>query len=245
MNGLLAAAAGAAATYAAMTGGVSGAVGGAGGGAASAEVSTRERATIEQIVHDYILAHPEILPQAMEKLQARDTAKAIAANRALIETPFAGAWDGAKDGDVVLVEFFDYACGYCRAALPDIERLLREDRRLKIVYRELPVLGPDSVSAAHVSLAVAGSGRYPAFHRALYAAGRPSAAVAEQVARRFGVVAVKPTAVSREEIAVNLQLQSALRLSGTPTWIVGDRMLNGAVGYDALKAAVAEARARR
>ncbi|MDB5697912.1 MAG: DsbA family protein, partial [Alphaproteobacteria bacterium] len=83
-----------------------------------------DRARIEQVVHDYILAHPEIIPEAMKRLQEGEIAKAVEAHRARFETPFAGAWAGAKKGDVVLVEFFDYACGFCRASNPDIARLL-------------------------------------------------------------------------------------------------------------------------
>ncbi len=229
MIGLAAAALGAAATLAA-TG--------------ATPVGTTDKAAIEKIVRDYILEHPEILPEAMERLQARDTAKAVAANRKAIETPYAGAWEGNPDGDVVLVEFFDYACGYCRASLPDIERLLKEDPKLKIVYREMPVLGPDSTAAAELSLRVAKTGRYAAFHRAAYAA-RPDAAARAKLAQQFGVDAKAKDAGAEGEIMANLQLQSALRLSGTPSWVVGDKLLAGAVGYDALKAAIAEARAAK
>src|SRR3546814_9429262 len=90
------------------------------------------RAQIETIVHDYILAHPEIIPQAIERLQAKRTASLVDRHHTELETPFAGGLEGAKDGDVVLVEFFDYACGYCKASLPDIDRLLSrsEERRV-------------------------------------------------------------------------------------------------------------------
>ena len=145
MIGLIAAAAGAAATFAATT-------------SVGTPVAMADKATIERIVRDYILDHPEILPQAMERLQARELAKTINANRKLIETPYAGAWEGSANADVTVVQFFDYACGYCRASLPDIDRLLKDDPKLKIVYRELPVLGPDSEAAAHLSLAVATKG---------------------------------------------------------------------------------------
>lgn len=232
MIGLIAAAAGAAATLAA-TGGM------------GSPVAKADRAAIEAIVKDYILEHPEILPQAMERLQARETAKVVKANRELIETPYEGAWEGAKDADVTLVEFFDYNCGYCRSSLPDIKRLLAEDPKLRIVYREMPVLGPDSTAAAHVSLTVAKSGRYPEFHKALYAA-RVDAATLDKVARQFGIDPTKAeTPATREEVSTNLQLQNELRLTGTPSWVVGDKVLSGAVGYAALKAAIAEARAAK
>lgn len=226
MIGLLAAAAGAAATVAATT------------------IAPPEKTAIEKVVRDYILEHPEIIPEAMERLQARETAKAIAANRKLIETPYAGAWEGNPNGDVTLVEFFDYACGYCRASLPVIDRLLKEDPKLRIVYREMPVLGPDSEAAAYLSLNVAAKGNYGQFHRALYAVGRPNSAARAKLAGQFGV-STDPTAATKEEVATNMELQAALKISGTPTWVVGDQMLGGAVGYEALKAAIAEARTKR
>ena len=231
MIGVLAAAAGAAALFAATAGG--------------APVGTADKAAIEKVVRDYILANPEILPQAMEVLQARESSKAVAANRPQIETPFKGAWEGAADADVTLVQFFDYACGYCRQSLPVVERLVREDPKLKVVFREMPVLGPDSEAAAKISLKIAGTGqaRYAQAHRALYAGGRPDAAARARVAARFGIAGDAIDAAVEQELVNNQQLQNLLRITGTPTWIVGDEVLGGAVGYDALKAAIAKARA--
>lgn len=206
-----------------------------------------DRKATEAIVREYILAHPEILPEAMAVLQSRETKKQVDANRAVLETPFAGAWAGAKDGDVVLVEFFDYACGYCKASLPHIERLLAEDKKLKVVFRELPILSPQSEVAARASLAAAEQGKFEAFHSAMYEAGRPSpeaiAAVQGQAGLdpRKAAVAMESVAV-RREIEGNLTLARSLGATGTPTWVVGDRILNGAVGYDELKRAVAAAR---
>ena len=216
-------------------------------GATSQPVNSTDKAAIERIVRDYILANPEILTQAMENLQNREVKKVVDENRAEIETPFAGAWEGAADADVTLVQFFDYACTYCRASLPDIERLLAEDKKLKIVYRELPILGQPSLDAARASLAAAQQGNYGVFHRALYAGGRVTPATVEAARKRAGVDAARARqaegseAVSKE-IAANLELQSVLQITGTPSWVVGDRILNGAVGYETLKEAVAAAR---
>lgn len=208
-------------------------------------VASNDRAAIETIVREYILSHPEILPEAMDKLRDREVAKAVKANRVAIETPFAGAWEGASDADVTLVEFFDYNCGFCRASIPVVDRLLREDKKLKVVYREFPVLGPDSESAARASLAAAKVGKYAAFHRALFAAGKPEPQVVTRVAKALGVdLAFAGTAAARAEVESNLSLARPLALSGTPSWVIGEKVLSGAVGYEALKDAVAEARKR-
>jgi protein-disulfide isomerase len=214
----------------------------------STPVAPKERAAIEEIVREYILNHPEILPQAMENLRANEIGKSVEANRAGIETPFAGAWDGAADADVTLVEFFDYACGYCRASLPDIDRLLAEDKKLKIVYREMPVLGQGSVDAARISFAAAKQGKYKAFHKAMFATGRPDAASIKQAIKLAGIdegAARKFAASSDAEqgLAQSSEIQRGLQLSGTPAWVVGNKVMMGAVGYDSLKEAIAAARA--
>jgi protein-disulfide isomerase len=129
-----------------------------------------------------------------------------------------------------------------------VERLLREDKNIRVVYRELPILGPPSTDATRVSLAVAKLGGYGAFHKAMFAAGRPSpegisaaltaAGVNEDAARDLS----KSPEVTRE-IETNLGYQQSLSLSGTPSWIIGEQLIGGAVGYDELKTAIAEARA--
>lgn len=204
-----------------------------------------DKAATEAIVRDYILSHGEILPEAMERVQQRQASASLARHRAALERPFHGAWAGAADGDVVLVEFFDYACAYCRASNPDVARLLREDRRLKVVWRELPVLGPDSQAAALVSLGAARQGRFRAFHDRMFALGRPTEGVVAQAVSDVGVERQGETEDSRAELARNLELARAVGASGTPTFVVGDQVLQGAVGYDALKRAIAAARAAR
>ena len=202
---------------------------------------------VEKSIRAYLLKHPEILPEAMAALESREVKKNVDANRARIETPFGSAWEGAKDGDVTLVQFFDYNCGYCRTALTDIDRLLAEDKKLKIVYRELPILSQESDTAARASLAVAqAGGDYARFHRALYGLGRASPAEINDVLGRAGVnTSAVNTDKIANEISANLNLQRQLQLTGTPSWVVGDVVLNGAVGYDALKKAIADTRAKR
>jgi protein-disulfide isomerase len=206
--------------------------------------ATPQRAEIEAIVRDYILAHPEIIRDAARVLGEREVAKVIDANRAAIETPYGSAWAGAADGDVVLVEFFDYACGFCRKSISDVNRLLAEDKRLKVVWRELPVLGDESVTAAEASLAAARQGKFRAFYERMFALGRPSAATVAEAKKAAAFVAEPARPSYRTEIERNYELARAVNATGTPTFVVGDQVLQGAVGYDALKAAIAAARAK-
>jgi protein-disulfide isomerase len=216
------------------------------GAGAGTKVGDPDRASIEAVVRDYILNHPEIIPEAMTRLQWRETAKLLAMHRAAIETPFAGAWAGAKDGNVTLVMFTDYSCGYCRTSVPHVDRLLAEDRKLKVVWRELPILGPGSEQAARASLVAAKQGKYLDFHRRMFAAGAPNAAKVAAVGTATGISASdKAMPDIAREIDTNLTLARTLGLTGTPSWVIGDRVLSGAVGYDELKKTVAEARAKK
>lgn len=203
-----------------------------------------DEARTAEIVRETILERPEIIPEAMEVLQQREAAAAVAPRRAQFETPFAGAWAGAQDGDVTLVTFFDYACGYCRQSNSAVSRLLSEDPRLKVVWRELPVLGPDSQQAALASLAAAEQGRFRQFYDALFAAGRPTAQAVARAQAQAGVRAAAPSDAHRQELARNMDLANAIRATGTPTFVVGDQVLHGAVGYEALKQAIERVRAR-
>lgn len=200
------------------------------------------RAATEAIVRDYVLNHGEILPEAIERAQRRQASAAAGQNRAALERPYHSAWAGAADGDVVLVEFFDYACPYCRATNGDVDRLLAEDPRLKVVWRELPVLGPGSEAAARVSLAAARQGRFRQFHQRMFALGRPTEAVLAQAVADSGVQREDDSAEGRAELARNFELARAVGATGTPTFVIGDQILQGAVGHAALRRAIAAAR---
>ena len=209
-----------------------------------------DKAAIELVVRDYILAHPEIIPQAIDKLREKQSQSAYAGNKAALETPFASAWAGAPDGDVTLVMFSDYACGYCRTSLPDIDRLLVEDPRLKVVWREIPILGPGSEIAAKASLAAAQQGAFRTFHQRMFAAGPPSTDKVSSVLRSikldYGRIQrdVDSPAVMTE-LRKNIELAQRIDPAlATPTFVIGGQMLKGAVGYDALKQAIADARKR-
>ena len=202
-------------------------------------------AQIARSVRNTLMAEPEILPKAMEELERKQASAAVTPRRAQFEAPFAGAWAGAADGDVVLVEFFDYSCGYCRQSNEAIDRLLAEDPKLKVVWRELPVLGPGSEEAAYASLAAAEQGRFLPFYQALFAAGRPTPDTIARAAAQAGVQAGSPSPSHRAELARNVELASLIRATGTPTFVVGDQVLHGAIPYDELKQAIAEAREKR
>ena len=197
-------------------------------------------------IRTYLLEHPEVIPEAMERLQDKQTASLIAAHRGAIETPFPGAVAGNPKGDVTLVEYFDYACGYCRASVADVDRLIAADSNIRVVYKELPILSAYTDRAARMSLVAAQAGKFSAYHHALYGEGALDDAKIDRAAESVGLdaKAADSPAIARE-IETNLDLARSLRLSGTPTFVVGDTMLNGAVGYDGLKDAVARTRAAR
>jgi protein-disulfide isomerase len=198
-----------------------------------------------KIVRQGLLADPKILTDTVDALRDAQYAPVLAANRAAIETPFASSWKGAAKPEVTLVEFFDYACPYCKASNPAVDRLLQEDKGLRVVYRELPILGPDSVTAARLSLEASKLGRFTRFHDALWAAGRPAPETIATAAQSAGIA---PAPNQDPEIDVelnhNLKLAGALGATGTPLFVVGDRVMNGAVGYDMLRDAIARARGK-
>ena len=197
----------------------------------------------ERLVRDALVSNPEMLVEAGQALQERQHAKSLEPIRAAVERPFFSSWKGAEKPEVTLVYFYDYACPYCHKANPDIERLLKEDKGLRVVYRELPILGPASVDAARVSLAASKAGKFSAFYEALYVAGRPTPESIAIAAREAGVPAQPTEDPAQEaELKSNMTLASQLGATGTPLFVVGDRVINAAVGYDALKEAVAAAR---
>ncbi|RYY42838.1 MAG: DsbA family protein, partial [Sphingomonadales bacterium] len=206
---------------------------------------------VRHIVHGYVLRHPEILPEAIEKLRAGESAKAVQAEkdaqkalpglRGAVEKPYHSAWAGNPNGDVTVVAFMDYACGYCRASLPGIDELLAKDPNVRIVYREFPVLGPESAVAARWALAAAEQGKFREFHAALYAEGPTGiAAAAAKVGldKALAEQAVGSDAVTAE-IAANHKFGQTLAMTGTPSWVIGGKLHYGARDYAGLAAAVA------
>jgi protein-disulfide isomerase len=196
-----------------------------------------------KIVRHGLLADPTILSDAADALRDAQYAPVLSQYRAAIETPFGSSWKGADKPEVTLVEFFDYACPYCKASNGSVDRLLREDKGLRVVYRELPILGPDSVTAARLSLEASQAGRFAKFHDTLWATGRPSPQTNATAAQAAGIpTQPKDDATIEGELKRNFQLAGQLGATGTPLFVIGDRVMNGAVGYDTLKQAIEVAR---
>lgn len=200
----------------------------------------------ENQIRAALIAHPEILLEAGTALRDRQYAPVLAANRIALETPFGTSWKGAAKPKVILVEFYDYACGYCRKSIPDVERLLREDKDLRVVFRELPILGPNSVAAARGALAASKAGQFTAYHDLLTVEGSPTPESIAAVSTRLALPpAAASTAEAEAELKHNFQMAGDLGATGTPLFVIGNRVINAAPGYETLKKAVADARAAR
>jgi protein-disulfide isomerase len=214
---------------------------------------TREQ--VEAIVRDYLLRNPEIIVEAIDGLeekrrQATESSQrdALAAKRVeLVNDPDAPV-AGNPDGDVTIVEFFDYRCPYCKQVVPTIAQLLRADGKVRVVYKELPILGPDSVVAARAALAARAQGKYHQLHEALMRArGTLDEATVLKIAADAGIEVARLKAdMGKPEIEAiidrNRRLARALSLTGTPAFIIGNKIVPGAVDIDTLKKLVAEAR---
>lgn len=196
---------------------------------------------------NYLMANPEVLPEAIAELQRREMVERIGPLRPELESPFPGAVLGNPEGSITLVEFSDYACGFCRQSLADVRALVAANPDLKVVIREYPILSGDSAAAARMALAAAEQGKYETFHNAMFAQDGPSPESIEAAATQAGVDLTQATAAIdagryESQLENNVFLGQSLQLSGTPAWIVGDRVLNGAVGAQEIGVAIAEAR---
>lgn len=210
-------------------------------------VSSDDRAAIETVVHDYILDHPEILPEAMERLQARENQARIGPLRGALETPFPGAVLGNPQGKVTLVEFTDFACTYCRKSVADVAALIRANPDLRVVVRELPIIAPESEPAARMGLAAAAQGKYSAYHNAMFSGPRPSTQSIGAAARIAGLDLAAAQAFAaradvQQELERNLGFARQLGINGTPAWLIGTDMIAGAVGPERLQQAIDAAR---
>jgi protein-disulfide isomerase len=216
-----------------------------------------QRSTIERIVHDYLVAHPEVLQEAMSALEKRQTAIEAAKHKAAVKAHAQLLFDsphqvtlGNPKGNVTFVEFFDYNCGYCKRAMSDMLTLMKTDPKLKVVLKEFPVLGPGSVEAAKVAVAVRmqAPDKYLEFHTKLLGGrGEANAARALAVAKEIGLDMNRlQKDMKSPEVEATLKqdfgLAEVLGLNGTPSYVIGDNVIVGAVGFDSLKEEINTAR---
>jgi protein-disulfide isomerase len=222
-------------------------------GAADPEPSVPE---IEKIVRDYLMREPEVIYEAIQELQKRQQTAEAERQKATIteradeifrhpDDPFAGA----AEGDVTLVEFFDYRCGYCRNMAGNLRTLIDTDDRLRFVFKELPVLGPDSVVAAKAALAAAklDHDKYYDFHMALMQSKDLSRETVLSLAaakgyNRDAMAAEMDSAWVQERLDANQALAESLGINGTPSFVVGSTLIPGAVDIGRLAQLVQDER---
>jgi len=218
--------------------------------------SADQRHEIENIVKRYLLEHPELLHEIMVELDKREQAAeverhrmAVAENNAtLFRSPHQVVL-GNPQGNVTMVEFFDYNCGFCKRAMSDMLELLKSNPDLKFVLKEFPVLGEGSVEAAHVAVAArmqdATGKKYLEFHQKLLGGRGPAdKARALSVAKEVGfdIARIEKDLGSdevRATIDESMKLADALGVTGTPSYVVGDEVVVGAVGIDTLRQKIA------
>lgn len=223
----------------------------------SVAMDDAQRTAIEGVVRDYLMKNPEIILQAVESLQQREKmAEAERAKKALVDNQQALTRSpadpvaGNPQGDVTVVEFFDYQCGYCKAVQADTQRLIKDDPKLRFVFKELPILGPASVVASKAALASKAQGKYLDFHNALMAQrGQLDEDVILRLAKSVGIDTdrLKKDMESRDVlsvIAANQALAEQLGIHGTPGFVFGTELVPGAIKLDDMKRLVAATRAK-
>jgi protein-disulfide isomerase len=218
-------------------------------------LTAEQKQAVEAVIHDYFLKNPEFMVEVLRAAEAKikqdkaaDARQAIATYRKELLADATSPVGGNPEGDVTIVEFFDYRCPYCKQVQPALEALLKEDPKIRIVYKEFPVLGPESLYASHMALAAARQDKYLTFHNAMMATkGQITEKVILQVAATAGLDIGKAktdmTAPAVKNIIEhNKALAEALDINGTPAFIIGDTLVPGAADTDTLKKLVAEAR---
>jgi len=218
-----------------------------------------QRGDIEKIVRDYLIAHPEVLEEAMAELSKRQAAAealkheaGVAANAEAIFNSPRNVTLGNKDGDVIFVEFFDYNCGYCKRAMMDMMELMKSDPKLKVVLKEFPVLSAGSVEAAQVGVAVRmqdpSGKKYLDYHQKLLTGrGAADKARAMAAAKEAGADMTKlekdlASAEVRNTLEENMKLAEAMGMNGTPSYVIGKQVVIGAVGVETLREKISNAR---
>ncbi len=225
-------------------------------GARSAETpDASRRQEIESVVREYLRAHPEAVLEALQEAERREqeaqrkrAADAIRAHAAELTQDPGSPVGGNPQGGVTIVEFFDYQCGYCKREAAELQTLLQTDSDVRLVYKDLPILGPASVFAARAALAAQKQGKHEALHAALMAVSQ--ALTDQEVLRIATQVGLDTTKLEKDmadpsvsqALDRNFRLQRALNIQGTPALIVGTELIPGAANLETLKALVARAR---
>jgi protein-disulfide isomerase len=214
-------------------------------------LTAEQRKAIVGLIRETLLQNPEIIQEAMIELERRNAVaqadaqrSAVLAEKARLVDPATSAIVGNPQGDVTIVEFMDYNCGFCKRAVEDVRALVKEDPKLKVVIKDFPILGPDSVEASRVAVAAMAQlqgAKYFDFHNKLMASkGRINAAKALEVAKEVGADVERlkkdmESAQTKGVIEDTVALGDRLGLTGTPAFILGDEVVFGAVGAPALK----------
>ncbi len=209
---------------------------------------------IEAIVHDYLLKNPGVLRDAFIVLQRQEAAAAQARASAAIEalgkelladpeSPVAGN----PNGDVTIVEFFDYHCGYCKRAAPVLKEVLATDAKVRVVYKQLPILGPDSITAARAALAAGKQGKYQSMHDALFASEALDEATIFRLAAQQGLDVERlrrdmAAPAINEELEKNVAMAAPLGITGTPGFVIGKDVAPGVLDLDGMRRMIAAAR---
>jgi protein-disulfide isomerase len=218
-------------------------------------MSLDSKAKVEKIVHDYLMAHPEVIKEALIALQAKEQAEqdasrnqAVAAHKDELMNDPATPVAGNPMGDVTLVEFFDYHCPYCKAVAGPLQQLLQQDKGVRLVLKEFPILGDDSKLASRAALASVAQGKYWAFHQALLDhRGGFDLDTVKSIAKGVGLDPDRLAADMQSDkipplISANRKLADALDIGATPTFIINGEVVEGAVPLDALKVLIKKAR---
>lgn len=223
------------------------------GAAVQAHEVSEER--IKELVLETIRENPDIVLEAVQiierreqELQAAAAATVLSENRDVLENDPNAPVLGNPDGDVTVVEFFDYNCPYCRRVKPSIEALLAADPNIKLVYREWPILGDGSVFAARAALAAREQGKYEEFHWAIMGmSGRAEEASVIRVAEGIGLDVAKLRRDMQApeidaHIALSMEMSRALGFNGTPSFVIGDALVPGVIDADQMILLAQEAR---
>lgn len=222
----------------------------------TSQVSAQDlsKAEVKQLALEAILENPEIIMQAIDILRAQeDEDKAAAQQQAYIDNKELLTQDpnapvlGNPDGDVTIVEFFDYNCGYCKRAMVAMQAVMEKDKNIRVVYREFPILSEASVFAARAALASRAQGKYEEFHWALMSAQNADEVSVMTIASQIGLDVAKlrvdmdaPEVV--EHIQTSRDVAAALQFTGTPSFIIGDQIVGGFVPQDVMEEVIAEQR---